>query len=68
MSQQCGNCQWWDRENAIPHNQGGLIKLAAKCLAPIPDSILWEIKDIMTFDEGQNCQVYARSAKNARNK
>lgn len=55
---QCGNCTFWNRENATSHNQSGLIKLAAKCLAPIPHSIIWEIKTVMAFDEGEACPIY----------
>ena len=60
MSQRCEICKWWDKKNAIPHNDSGLIKLAANCLVPIPDSVLWEIKSIMTFDEGKNCKAYQK--------
>jgi len=56
MSQQCGKCKWWDRDNKVNHPPKK--NHVSDCNAPVPDSCIDSRKFYMRETEGQNCPVY----------
>lgn len=57
MSQQCGKCKWWDRENKIVFANKDVV---ASCKVPVPFWVIREnnIDQSPYSNEGQNCPVY----------
>ena len=55
MSQQCGNCKWWDRDNTRTVNT----IVFANCLAPIPVCVTsFVFKMAMKLTDGRDCKSY----------
>lgn len=55
MSQQCGNCKWWDAETKVLNNPFGC---SSDCNAPVPESVRINLKHWMLETDGKNCQAY----------
>lgn len=58
MIKQCGNCHYWDRENAM-NSQNFVNRKIAECKFPVPISV----PKTMTYgDQGQDCPVHNQIA------
>ena len=60
MSQQCGNCKWWDKENKVFHPPKNY---ASECTALVPHSAIDSRKYYMRATEGMDCPVYEERKK-----
>ena len=57
MSQQCGNCKWWDNDNVSTLSNGDTF---AECLAPLPFWVQPNTKNDCNplGKQGQYCDMY----------
>jgi len=52
-TKQCGNCEFWDKENAI--NSSFVNKKLAECRFPVPICV----SKTMTYEDiGKDCPIY----------
>ena len=57
ITKQCGNCEFWDRENTFNPVFERLVAVA-QCKSHSESYAYYALKDVTTKDEGQDCPVY----------
>lgn len=58
MTQQCGKCKWWDKDNTSIVMGSTFDTLQADCKANVPSSLFIKFKRSMKYHDGKYCPVY----------